>query len=102
MLGFVATRKALRRHVIHNEEAMKDVTSCFTYCLLVPECVSFNYEASSQVCQLNNATSTQFPQDLYDTQSLFQYYERISVLVMKNNFKESYDIKRLPLFHFTD
>ena len=64
---------------------VKDVTSCITYCLLVPGCDSFNYDPRALLCQLNNATARQYPLDMRRTSNPFEYYESVPVISVVAN-----------------
>lgn len=60
-----------------DESGVPDVISCVKYCVMEPECSSFNFESSTSRCQLNNATAKQFPNDLRNNVTSSDYYERL-------------------------
>lgn len=82
-LAFACTKEktALINHMIYNITDVPDVVSCFTFCALVPKCLSFNFVASKSMCQLNDALAKQYPRDLHHDVNSSGYYDAMEINV---------------------
>ncbi len=70
----ILTNKQLVNHQIHQVNNVSSIWRCATLCLVRRHCMSFNYDRTSGVCQLNDADADVYPCHLVDSDH-FGYYQ---------------------------
>ncbi len=70
--------KLLVNHQIHLVNNLSSVWRCGTMCLVRGHCVSFNYDRTSGVCELNDADADVYPCHLVDSERFGYYHIQIS------------------------
>lgn len=70
-VNFTIPNSKLRNHVLQKFETKFQITQCAMECYRNRNCQSFNFGAKGKICELNDATNEDYPQDLlYDDSGL--------------------------------
>jgi hypothetical protein len=71
-------------HVMYSEAGVQKEFICMNYCILYSECKSFNFSKEKKICELNNATRREYP-DEFMKNDTFAYYEKLCFDTIKVN-----------------
>ncbi|XP_033639105.1 techylectin-5A-like [Asterias rubens] len=73
---YLAENRALLSHVFQLKTVSSPVI-CGRDCSMDPQCVSFNYRTDNHVCEFNNGTRANSPDDLIESQGSVYYDEEV-------------------------
>ncbi len=76
---YLAKNRALMNHVFNWKTVFSPVI-CGRDCCMDPQCASFNYQTDNNVCEFNNITRVNSPNDFIESQGSVYYDDEVDTL----------------------